>query len=256
MRQPNPTTRSCQHATVAHHTKLTAPSAAERSAPGLLRGLLSGGARTTEAAKAAWASLVSPGDTVVDATCGNGHDTLALARLVGPHGCVIAMDIQAEAVQSTEQRLRQHLPPEQMPALRLLRASHSDMQVVLQREGAARPALVCFNLGWMPGQPDGCKEIKTETGTTLEALRQAHEAVADGGSVSVVAYTGHEGGMAEYEAVSSFMAELDSRSWVSSETWLLNRSTAPRLLLSHRLAGRGAEQRWRPNVAFAEAPQT
>jgi threonine dehydrogenase-like Zn-dependent dehydrogenase len=66
-------------------------------------------------------------------------------------------------------------------------------QGVLQREGAARPALVCFNLGWMPGQPDGCKEIKTETGTTVEALRQAHEAVADGGSVSVVAYTGHEG---------------------------------------------------------------
>ena len=63
------------------------------------------------------------------------------------------------------------------------------------------------------------------------------------------------GGMAEYEAVSSFMAELDSRSWVSSETRLLNRSTAPRLLLSHRLAGRGAEQRWRPNVAFADAPQ-
>jgi hypothetical protein len=62
------------------------------------------------------------------------------------------------------------------------------------------------------------------------------------------------GGMAEYEAVSSFMAELDSRSWVSSETRLLNRSTAPRLLLSHRLAGRGAEQRWRPNVAFADAP--
>lgn len=63
------------------------------------------------------------------------------------------------------------------------------------------------------------------------------------------------GGMAEYEAVSSFMAELDSRSWVSSETRLLNRSTAPRLLLSHRLAGRGAEQRWRPNFAFADAPQ-
>lgn len=81
-----------------HSAELTAGAAIERSAPGLLRGLLSGGARTTEAAKAAWASLVSPGDTVVDATCGNGHDTLALARLVGPHGCIIAIDIQVSAV--------------------------------------------------------------------------------------------------------------------------------------------------------------
>jgi hypothetical protein len=66
----------------------------------------------------------------------------------------------------------------------------------------------------------------------------------------------YAGGMAEYEAVSNFMAELDSRIWVSSEMRLLNRSTAPRLLLSHRLASRPDEPRWQPNVAFAEAPQT
>lgn len=65
---------------------------------------------------------------------------------------------------------------------------------MLQAEGASAPTLVCFNLGWMPAQPSGSKDIKTEQGTTLEALRQAHELVADGGSVSVVAYTGHEGG--------------------------------------------------------------
>jgi hypothetical protein len=149
---------------VAHVAEPTAVLASGQAEPGLLQGLLSGGARTTEAAKAAWSSLVSPGDTVIDATCGNGHDTLALARLVGPRGCVIAMDIQAshaaelthpgwlassqmvhyvqymaymdihasclqaEAIGSTEQRLQQHLPPEQMPRLRLLRACHSDMQ--------------------------------------------------------------------------------------------------------------------------------
>lgn len=97
--QPGETTPTlCSVHAVSHSAELTAGKATERSAPGLLRGLLSGGARTTEAAKAAWASLVSPGDTVVDATCGNGHDTLALARLVGPHGCVIALDIQVSAV--------------------------------------------------------------------------------------------------------------------------------------------------------------
>ena len=38
--------------------------------------------------------LVSPGDTVVDATCGNGNDTLILATLVGSEGRVIAIDTQ------------------------------------------------------------------------------------------------------------------------------------------------------------------
>lgn len=32
-----------------------------------------------------WDVLVKPGDVVVDATCGNGHDTLKLANVSSPH---------------------------------------------------------------------------------------------------------------------------------------------------------------------------
>ena len=41
---------------------------------------------------------ICPGDTVVDATAGNGLDTEFLCRLVGPKGCVHAFDIQPEAL--------------------------------------------------------------------------------------------------------------------------------------------------------------
>ena len=41
---------------------------------------------------------VRPGDTVVDATMGNGHDTLMLCEAVGPAGRVYAFDIQQDAV--------------------------------------------------------------------------------------------------------------------------------------------------------------
>lgn len=228
------------------------PAAADsRTAPVSLQALLSGGARVTEAAQAVWAGLIVAGDTVMDATCGNGHDTLALARLVGPSGCIVALDIQAEAVDSTRQHLQRQVPADQMPVLRLVNACHSQLQEVLSREGIRAPQLVCFNLGWMPNQPSGSKEIKTERSTTLEALQQAHAVVAAGGSVSVVAYTGHEGGMEEYECVRDYMAGLDRQSWVTTETRLLNRGTAPRLLLSHRMSGRSAGQPWQPNVAFA-----
>ena len=46
-----------------------------------------------------------PGDAVVDATAGNGSDTLFLARTVGSGGIVYAFDIQAEALENTRRRL-------------------------------------------------------------------------------------------------------------------------------------------------------
>ncbi|WP_346419965.1 methyltransferase domain-containing protein, partial [Listeria monocytogenes] len=41
--------------------------------------------------------VVRPGDYVIDATCGNGHDTLLLAELVGINGHVLGFDIQQMA---------------------------------------------------------------------------------------------------------------------------------------------------------------
>lgn len=81
---------------VAHTAEHASTPAEPHAQAGSLQTLLSGGARITEAAQAAWSGLVCTGETVVDATCGNGHDTLALARLVGPSGCIIAMDIQVK----------------------------------------------------------------------------------------------------------------------------------------------------------------
>lgn len=48
---------------------------------------------------------VQPGNAVIDATIGNGHDTLFLANLVGRKGHIIGCDIQADAVNHTKQRL-------------------------------------------------------------------------------------------------------------------------------------------------------
>ena len=49
---------------------------------------------------------VHPGDTVIDATMGNGHDTQFLCNAVGPDGRVYAFDIQKNAVSATETLLR------------------------------------------------------------------------------------------------------------------------------------------------------
>ena len=42
---------------------------------------------------------------MVDGTLGNGHDTVFLAKLVGPNGHVYGFDIQEQAIVSTKKRL-------------------------------------------------------------------------------------------------------------------------------------------------------
>ena len=51
------------------------------------------------------AEVLQPGDIAVDATMGNGHDTLFMAECVGKTGLVYAFDIQAQAIEATKARL-------------------------------------------------------------------------------------------------------------------------------------------------------
>ena len=44
--------------------------------------------------------IIKPGDLVVDATLGNGFDTLFLAKAVGPQGKVIGFYIQECAIEN------------------------------------------------------------------------------------------------------------------------------------------------------------
>lgn len=55
-----------------------------------------------------------------------------------------------------------------------------------------------------------------------------------GGLLTVMAYTGHPGGQEEYEAVGKLLKELSPAYWVSSELRVVNRPTAPVLLLVWR----------------------
>ena len=48
--------------------------------------------------------LVEPGQTVVDIGCGLGFFSIALARIVGPMGKVIALDIQHQMIQRAKRR--------------------------------------------------------------------------------------------------------------------------------------------------------
>lgn len=153
-------------------------------------------------AHAALGEILTAGDLAIDATVGNGHDTLFLARAVGAGGTVYGFDIQEAALDTAYRRLQEEGLAGRVS---LYHAGHEAMAVVLPASVQGRVKAVMFNLGYLPG---GDKARTTGIHTTLAALEQARSLLAPGGAISVLAYTGHPGGRDEAEAVKAWAAAL------------------------------------------------
>ncbi|MCH5287990.1 MAG: class I SAM-dependent methyltransferase [Christensenellaceae bacterium] len=142
--------------------------------------------------------VVRPGDRVIDATLGNGHDTRMLAELVGETGRVIGFDIQQEAVDRTEASLRE---AGLLGRCELHAVGH---QHIAERvTGPIRAAV--FNLGWLPG---GDKAITTRWETTHAALSGVIGLLEPGGICTVCAYPGHAAGDEERRALTDWLSAL------------------------------------------------
>ncbi len=146
--------------------------------------------------------IIDEGDTVIDATVGNGHDTLFLAQCVGENGKVYGFDIQQTALDETCRRLDEAGLSQQVS---LYHAGHEAMRIALPESLVGRVKAVMFNLGYLPG---GDKQRTTTLNTSLAALEQSQQLLMPGGVISVLAYTGHPGGREEAEAVKAWAATL------------------------------------------------
>ncbi|MCZ8523941.1 MULTISPECIES: class I SAM-dependent methyltransferase [Paenibacillus] len=165
---------------------------------------------------------VRPRDTAVDATAGNGNDTVFLARLVGSEGSVHAFDIQPRAIEQTAQRLRKELPElEQRVHLHL--RSHGEMDQALP-EMTDGLAAAMFNLGYLPGDDHATVTLPE---TTLEALAAAARLLRRGGIITAVLYTGHPGGLEEAEAVERWAAALPQREYQVLQYRFINQVNTP-----------------------------
>lgn len=158
--------------------------------------------RLTEIAHELIAGHVHAGDIVIDATMGNGHDTLFLARLVGETGCVYAFDIQQQAIEKTARGLEENGLPNRVT---LVQDSHADMMRLLPQTVAGKVAAIVFNLGYLPG---GKKSVTTTAVSTLNALDASLKLIKPGGMISLLVYVGHPGGKQEDEAILEWLGRL------------------------------------------------
>ena len=156
------------------------------------------------------------GDTAVDFTMGNGHDTLFLSRTVGENGKVYAFDIQKQAVESTKKRLLDERAPDNYV---LINDSHHNLKNYIKEPIKAG----MFNLGYLPG---GDKTVTTKRETTLEAIKNAVDMLAPDGILLIAVYPGHEEGEIEGELIEKMLEEYDRKKFCCVKFRIINSPTS------------------------------
>lgn len=146
-----------------------------------------------------WKHVIRPGDTVIDATAGNGGDSLVIANLLfaslenrpddisnvsdrSNSGQLIAIDILEEACENTRSALSAAIPNEIFQtSVQVLQQSHAPLPCL------SKPvALVVYNLGFLPNSSQ--RQLITTTDTTIQSLADAALLTRIGGMLSVMTY--------------------------------------------------------------------
>ena len=161
---------------------------------------------------------VKIGDTVIDATMGNGNDTLKLCRAVKEQGKVYAFDIQEIALSKT----REKLSFEGFSNAELILDSHSSMDKYIKEAVSA----VIFNLGYLPG---GDHSVATKAETSIQAIEKALTLISCKGFVSVTVYYGKNSGTEEKNAVMEYFKGLDHKKYTVLVNDFYNRPNNPPL---------------------------
>jgi hypothetical protein len=151
-----------------------------------------------------WSYVLRPGlDSAIDATAGNGGDSMKLAQMLfSPNATdpdtpqsnlsqLVCIDITPEACENTRQRLASLLPDDILRNnVQILHQSHAPLAVPLTPDNVpCTVALVVYNLGFLPkSQADSRDGTRTTTESTIRSMADALLMIRVGGLLSVMTY--------------------------------------------------------------------
>lgn len=172
-------------------------------------------------------NFLLPGGSAIDATVGNGYDTLYLARKVGPGGRVYGFEIQEQALHNAAEMLQNEGFAE---TVKLFHTGHENIAQYITDE----VDVIIFNLGYLPG---GDHSIVTAPNTTVKAVTDGMALLKSGGVISLVIYTGHPGGEEEQLQLEQSLSKLDKQIFCVTKLNFLNRNNAPYIIMIEKSRG-------------------
>ena len=153
----------------------------------------------------------------VDATLGNGFDSLYLSSLLNEKGTIYGYDIQEQAILNSNKLFVENNIKNVVTKL----SSHENIE-------EDNIDLAIFNLGYLPGFD---KSIKTNKDTTMKAIKNLLPKMnKDNMLIIICLYIGHEEGMEESIVVDEFVKSLPSNKYMVSKYQNYNRPTSPYLI--------------------------
>lgn len=181
---------------------------------------------TISLSHATWKNILAPGAYTIDATCGNGQDTLFLSQLTLSEatGKLIALDIQPKAIESTKNLLQTNLKENILQNISLINSCHSQIDLHCPKEAD----LIVYNLGYLPGAD---KAITTQTETTIISLQKSLTLLKKGGHLSVTCYPGHEEGKIESSKVLHWAKSLGPEYVCCQHKWINRSEKSPFIIL-------------------------
>ncbi|MEK3887662.1 class I SAM-dependent methyltransferase [Bacillus sp. FSL K6-3431] len=182
--------------------------------------------RVLEFARMILQTSVNIGDIVVDATIGNGHDTLFLAKLIGQTGHVYGFDIQEAAIIQTNLRLNRDNLSERTT---LFQRGHEQLLAMIPEHDQRKITGAILNLGYLP---KGDKSIVTNPDTTISAVEQLLTVMSKGGTIVLVVYSGHPQGAEERDVLLQYVKDLEQEKAHVLQYGFINQRNSPPFIIA------------------------
>lgn len=173
------------------------------------------------------ASKLQAGGNAIDATAGNGNDTLFLINHLSKSAKLYIFDIQEEAIRQTKNRLIEHLSQAEFNKLNQRLNFHCVGHEQMDQYVKDPVKAIMFNLGYLPGSPS---KIITKPYTTLKAIEKSLQLLCVQGIISIILYPGHDGGEEEAEMVQHYVSRLNPYEYGVIQYNHINKSKSPYLI--------------------------
>ena len=134
-------------------------------------------------------SISSKDKIAIDATLGNGHDSLFLSNI---YKHVYSFDIQELSIKRSKKKL------ENRNNVSIIHDSHANIDKYVN----SQIDLALFNLGFLPGSD---KKIATNSRSSIQAIEKSYKLLNPDGRIIIVGYSRHPGGKKEIDAIEEYL---------------------------------------------------